>query len=116
MKQIDYRPTSPIVVDGDYNILFGNSLYDALPEEVECLILKDEFNFLLFDLWKFEEVLDKEKICNIDFAYQKLLQEAEETQEHPLLFDFDSHTELLTKQNYVEPIMLAKNKTRKKKK
>lgn len=114
MKQVDYRPTSPILVDGDYNILFGNSLYDALPEEVECIVLKDEFNFLLFDLWKLEELLTEKMICDIDFAYQKLLKMTEETAEHPVLFDFDDHVEFLTKQNYVAPIVFAKSKAREK--
>ena len=114
MKQIDYRPTSPILVDGDYNILFGNSLYDALPEEVSCIVLKDEFNFLLFDLWKLEQLLTKEMICDMDFAYQELLKKTEEEPEQPLLFDFDKHTEFLTEQNYVQPIVFSKTRNKEK--
>lgn len=115
IPQIDYVPKSPIFIDEDKNILFGNSLYEALPEIVECTILKDDFN-LLVDIWKLESVLTKEMIIDLDFGYQQLIKMVDtEEGEQGFLFDMENHTEYLTKENYIEPIVFSKGKKEKEK-
>lgn len=44
MLQIDYCPKCPILVDGNYNIIAGNALYNALPDIVDCIIFDSALN------------------------------------------------------------------------
>ena len=108
MKQIDYRPTSPILVDGDYNILFGNSLYGALPEEVSCLLIPS--HPLNKAIQSFEdELVTKdnaiERLRTLDESALLIIRDFGKEAEENLMFDFmqEEEEEVITKENYNPP-------------
>lgn len=104
IKQIDYCPMSPILIDDKYNIVFGSGLYEALPEDVNCIIIPS--HPLNKAVQYFEEHLIMkdnalERLKHLDESILLILRDFGKEEEENLMFDFmEEEEDVITRENY----------------
>ena len=105
MPQVNYRPHSPILIDSNNRILAGNGLFDALPDEVECIVFNHVIQQAIIELEAavlasgFDDIIERYEAIDA-FCYEQVHYVAPE----PESFLFDAReVQCITKENYIYP-------------
>jgi hypothetical protein len=101
IRQVDFTPTCPILIDSSNRILFGNSVYNALPDTVDCVVFDSGINHCFLYVEKMIIEAGAEQWERLDREVRYCMNDNMD-QLQGLLFDMPE-TGVITAENYIYP-------------